>query len=227
MFKSKQVFNFVPSFNYFMDYNEKQVQIIETAERLFSDNGFEGTSVRDIAQVAGINIAMISYYFGSKEKLLEAIFVYRINYTRLTILNILESGNYSPMQKIEKLIESYIDKMMNNQCFYKLMNQSQIINELHKISDLIYESKTKNSEMVKKIVHEGQKTGEFRKNIDISMLMATMIGTANHIVNTQDYYRRYNNMQDMPQDEFQKHLRKKLFHYLKTLFKSILTNEEK
>jgi AcrR family transcriptional regulator len=210
-----------------MDYNEKQVQIIETAEKLFADNGFEGSSIRDIAQGAGVNIAMISYYFGSKEKLMEAIFLYRINYTRLTLLSILESGNISPLQKIEKLIDSYIEKMMNNQCFYRLMNQQQIVNEIHKISDLIYESKAKNTELVKKIVHEGQKDGTIKKNIDVTMLMTTLIGTSNHFIIAQDFYKRYNNMTDMPNEEFQKHLKKKLTHHLKTLFKSTLTHEEK
>ncbi len=48
-----------------MGYSDKHLQIISTAEQLFSKNGFDGTTVRDIAVGAGINIAMISYYFGS------------------------------------------------------------------------------------------------------------------------------------------------------------------
>ncbi len=46
---------------------------MDSAELLFSQKGFDGTSVRDIAEAAGINTAMISYYFGSKEKLMEEI----------------------------------------------------------------------------------------------------------------------------------------------------------
>ncbi|MEJ7683139.1 MAG: TetR family transcriptional regulator [Segetibacter sp.] len=72
-----------------MDYNEKQKQIIETAERLFSARGFDGTSVRDIADDAGVNIAMISYYFGSKEKLMEALFEQRITNIKLKVESLL------------------------------------------------------------------------------------------------------------------------------------------
>ncbi|MES1161400.1 MAG: TetR family transcriptional regulator, partial [Bacteroidota bacterium] len=50
--------------------SDKREHILIVAEELFGENGFDGTSVRDIAHKAGVNLAMISYYFGSKEKLL-------------------------------------------------------------------------------------------------------------------------------------------------------------
>ena len=53
--------------------NDKQLQILLVAEKLFAEKGFDGTSIRNIAKEAGINIAMVSYYFGSKEKMLEAL----------------------------------------------------------------------------------------------------------------------------------------------------------
>ena len=61
-----------------MAYNDKHIQIIETAEQVVPKKGYEATTVRDIAEQAGVNIAMISYYFGSKEKLLEAVFNHRM-----------------------------------------------------------------------------------------------------------------------------------------------------
>ena len=59
---------------------DKREHILVVAEGLFGEKGFDGTSVRDIAQVAGVNLAMISYYFGSKEKLLESLIEYRAGY---------------------------------------------------------------------------------------------------------------------------------------------------
>ena len=46
-----------------MDFNDKQIEIIDIAEQLFALQGYDGTSVRDIASKANINVAMISYYF--------------------------------------------------------------------------------------------------------------------------------------------------------------------
>jgi len=50
---------------------EKGVQerLLDAAEELFCEHGFEGTHVRDIAAVTGCNIAAVNYYFGGKEKL--------------------------------------------------------------------------------------------------------------------------------------------------------------
>jgi len=56
-----------------IEKTDKRAHILTVAEQLFAEQGFDGTSVRDIAQGANVNLAMISYYFGSKEKLLEAL----------------------------------------------------------------------------------------------------------------------------------------------------------
>jgi AcrR family transcriptional regulator len=49
-------------------------RIFLAAERLFAERGFDGVSVRDIVQAAGVNLAAVSYHFGSKSELLLAVF---------------------------------------------------------------------------------------------------------------------------------------------------------
>ena len=73
-------------------FNDKQIQILEVAETLFAEKGFDGTSIRDIAKEAKINIAMVSYYFGSKERLLESLIFYRTSDLKNQLDNI---GFYS------------------------------------------------------------------------------------------------------------------------------------
>jgi AcrR family transcriptional regulator len=48
-------------------------RLLDAAEELFSERGFDGTSVRDLAGAAGCNIASVNYYFGGKEKLYEEV----------------------------------------------------------------------------------------------------------------------------------------------------------
>ena len=70
-----------------IELNDKKIQILEVAEKLFSEKGFEGTSIRDISKHAKINIAMVSYYFGSKERLLEALILYKTSDLKLQLEN--------------------------------------------------------------------------------------------------------------------------------------------
>lgn len=48
---------------------ETKTKIIDVARVLFSEHGFEGTSIREIAKLANVNVAAINYHFGSKEHL--------------------------------------------------------------------------------------------------------------------------------------------------------------
>jgi len=199
---------------------------METAETLFAEKGFNGTSVRDIAEKANVNLAMISYYFGSKDKLLEALFSYRGEYLKITLENMIEDKEGSSLEKMNTLIDHYIDKVLKQQCFSRIMVREQVLNHTGFTAKLIFEMKKRNQELISRLIHDGQKKGEFKKNIDIAMMMATLIGTANTMVATQHYYREINNLQSLSEDEFQKHIKKKLSQHLKKLFKAILTNEE-
>lgn len=61
---------------------DKREHIINTAIKLFASKGFEGTSIRDLAAAADVNVAMVNYYFGSKEKLFESMVEHNVAYTR-------------------------------------------------------------------------------------------------------------------------------------------------
>ena len=117
-----------------MDYNDKQIQIIATAEKLFASKGFDGTSVRDIAEAAGINLAMISYYFGSKEKLMEALFDQRTGHIKMRVESLLKDDALDPFEKLGVLIDEHINKAIDLQLFYKIMVTEQMINKNHVIT---------------------------------------------------------------------------------------------
>jgi len=209
-----------------MDWSEKQLVIMDAAEQLFADKGFDGTSVRDISEAAGVNLAMISYYFGSKEKLMEAMFTHRGQTMTLQLQNIIDNRQLTPIQKVEKLIDEYIDRIFKKQGFHRIMVREQMGHANKPISGQILKLKQTNQELVRELIQQGQKSGDFKKNIDISFLMMTLVGTTSQLVTTQGFYRQLNGLEDMPDEVFQKTMRKKLGHYMKTLFKAMLTYEE-
>jgi type III secretory pathway component EscU len=78
---------------------------------------------------------------------------------------------------------------------------------------------------IKKLINEGQKIGQFKRSIDIPLMMATLTGTLSQMITSQRLYKEMNNLEHLPEAEFQKHLKKKLTAHLKNLFKVILTYE--
>jgi AcrR family transcriptional regulator len=208
-----------------MGYSGKQIQIMEAAEKLFSEKGFAGTSVRDIADEAGVNLAMISYYFGSKEKLMEALFKYRGEHMKLQLESMLKNKELTSLQKMNLLIDGFIERIMKQQGFHRIMTREQMVSMGGPTSKLIHQLKKTNQELIKQLIQEGQKRGEFKKNIDVPLMMMTLIGTASHLLTTRHYYREINNLQSLSDEEFERHLKKKLSNHLKFVFKALLTYE--
>jgi len=209
-----------------MNFNDKQLQIIETAETLFADKGFGGTSVRDIAEVAGINVAMISYYFGSKEKLMEALFELKTGKLQIRVESLLKDETLTPFQKVNVLIDEHIERMSQSQCFYKIMLSEQVINTNVAIIKKLSELKVKNAELINEIVKEGQEKGVFKKKVDVVLMLNTMIGTGWQTFVSKDYYRNFNEEDKALTDEqYLEQLKTKLSIHIKTLFKAILSYE--
>ncbi len=208
-----------------MELNEKQIQIIETAERLFAERGFDGTSVRDIADEAGVNVAMISYYFGSKEKMMEALFELRVGSVKIRVESLIKDESLSPLEKVNMLIDEHIDRVMQKQCFHKIMMGVVATNKNPAILKAANSVKIRNAEVVTELIKDGQKKGVFKKKIDVILMMNTMVGTVSQTMMSQTYYREFNKQQDMPDEEFELLLKRRLSIHIKTLFKAILTNE--
>ncbi len=207
-----------------MELNDKQVQLIETAEKLFAEKGFDATSVREIAKVAGINLAMISYYFGSKEKLLEAIFNYRINNSIFE--SIVNDSSRSPWQKIEYLIDNFIDRVSEKECFHRMMVRQQMFSKNELLTNLLNDARMRNIEILNRTVKEGQDHGQFKENVDSPMLIITMIGTVYQMINTQGFYRKFHGLEKLNDADFQAYMKNTLKMHLKQLFKNLLGYEK-
>lgn len=208
-----------------MEYNGKQNQILSTAERLFSTKGFDGTSVRDIADDAGVNIAMISYYFGSKEKLMEALFEQRTTNIKVKVESLLKDENFNPFEKVELLAEDFITRIMNKKRFFKIMMCEQVINKNPVILSLINDLKKKNLEEFNKLIKDGQQKGVFKKDVDILILMNILIGSISQMMMTIDQYRELNGLQNVSEEQVYDQMKKKLSENTKVLFKALLSYE--
>lgn len=85
-------------------------KILEAAKEVFFDKGMHGARMQDIADKAGINKAMLHYYFRSKDKLFETIFIDATNHLFPMLSSILESDK-TVFEKIEVLCSEYINQV--------------------------------------------------------------------------------------------------------------------
>jgi AcrR family transcriptional regulator len=85
-------------------------RILHAAERLFAEHGMSGVGLRAITGAAKVNLASISYHFGSKDGLLEALFAARaapIAEERMRLLDeCMKSANGAPA--LENLLDAFI-----------------------------------------------------------------------------------------------------------------------
>jgi AcrR family transcriptional regulator len=203
----------------------KQIQLLDSAEVLFSQKGFDGTSVRDIAEAAGINTAMISYYFGSKEKLMEEIFERKSLNIREKVDNLLKDDSLDPFQKIYSLVDVYVEGIFQRKTFHRILLCEQIINQNPPIIQMVEKMKVRNSECINDLIRLGQKKGLFKKNIDIPMLTNTLIGTLSHMLINMEFYKNYHGLQSLSDEELERVVKKKVSTHIKNIYKAILTHE--
>jgi len=70
---------------------EVKDRIMQVASEMFIRNGYDGTSVRDIATAADTNVAMVNYYYGSKYNLFEIIFEKALSVLMRRVADVLNS----------------------------------------------------------------------------------------------------------------------------------------
>ena len=89
--------------------HETRTRILDAAEELFMQHGFEGTSMRLLTAKAGVNLAAVNYHFGSKHALIEAVFRRRLdpmNQARLAGLEALEAQGHAAAP--EEIIRAFL-----------------------------------------------------------------------------------------------------------------------
>ena len=89
-------------------------KIKEAARKVFLEKGYGQARTRDIADEAGINLALLNYYYRSKEKLFDIIMEESLQKVFSLIINIANDQNTSLEEKISKAVNRYIDSILAN-----------------------------------------------------------------------------------------------------------------
>ena len=87
-------------------------RIKAAARKVFHQKGFAGTRTRDIAEEAGINHAMLNYYFRSKEKLFGIVMMETMAQFFKGVNLMLNDENTSLEEKIDLIVSNYVDLLL-------------------------------------------------------------------------------------------------------------------
>jgi len=89
-------------------------KIKEAARKVFTQKGYAATRTRDIADEAGINLALLNYYFRSKEKLFELVMTEKMSQFFGFIGPAINDEDTTLQNKLESIAEHYVDLLQEN-----------------------------------------------------------------------------------------------------------------
>jgi len=88
-------------------------EILDAAEVIFSDKGYAGTPLREIAEQANVTQALISYYFGSKFGLFQAVFLRRSELVSKERLEALKALETQVAPKVSDIVRSFLEPVLS------------------------------------------------------------------------------------------------------------------
>lgn len=207
-----------------MEKTDKRTDILRAAEKLFAEFGYEGTSTRQISKESGANMAMINYYFGSKEGVFLEIMEDRISGFK-TQLNLIAEEPIPAKEKLLKVVEQYAKRIFSNVCFHKMMHRELSLTQRPEMFTQIKEAMAQNLNVIESIINSGIKDGHFRQ-VDVRMIIVSIMGTIsmvatspNKVIPDVDF--------DIKNDEQRAILEQRLVVHLKDLIITHLTIPKK
>ena len=114
--------------------------IIESAKILFIKNGYRGTSMREIAIDAKVNLAMLNYYFRSKDNLFELIFREAFEMMSCNVISALSSTDDNTLEKVAKFVDVYVNGLIKNPAIPSFIFQ-EVLNNPQRLSSQFKDNK--------------------------------------------------------------------------------------
>ena len=90
-----------------------EISILNAAEQLFLEKGFNGVSTTQIAQMVGCNQALIHYYYRTKANLFQKVFENKMKYI-ISLFEIIDDKNLSFQERLVIKIKSHFDALVQN-----------------------------------------------------------------------------------------------------------------
>ncbi len=171
-------------------FTEKQIHILEVAEKLIAKKGFEGTSVRDISSTAEINVAMISYYFGSKEKMMSYLYQYRVRKTRENFAEFAETiKEGKPEMQMKELVKFVVGQLFKYSYFHGFVTQE--LRHTEHLKEELMDFYSTFTVKLDDVIKKGVASGVFHHAPKPEDIITIIIGSALFVIRNKNFYQMY------------------------------------
>ncbi len=158
--------------------SDTRAEILAAARRVFAQRGLDGTSVREVAEAAGVNNAMIYYHFKDKQDLYRSVLSDSFS-SMATIWNDeIFKTSASVKQKIQKYVEGFIRFQQVNEDLRRILAM-EFAGSGQKSTWICEKYFADNYAHLTRIFREGMRKGELKK-FDPSLAVASLIGVVVH-----------------------------------------------
>ena len=155
-------------------------ELLVVAADIFAKKGYKATSVREIAEKAGINKATIYHYFSSKEEMLFKIMDNAME-EALKNLEKIRAENIDPMTKLENVLKFYSKYYVSKQAdLILLVNELNSLKEEYK--NLLIEKERKYVELMKSILFELKEKGMLKDELPITVIVFTFFSIIHYTI---------------------------------------------
>ena len=171
-------------------FSEKQIHILDVAKKLIAKKRFEGTSIRDISTEAKINVAMISYYFGSKEKMMSYLYRYRVQKTRESFAEfaeIIKEGK--PEMQMKELVKYVVNQLFKYNYFHGFVTQE--LRHTEHLKDDLLEFYTTFTNKIDDVIKKGVATGVFTNAPKPEDVLTLIVGSSLFVIRNKNFYELY------------------------------------
>ena len=159
-----------------MAENDCRTNLIETATPLFAEKGFHGVSVRELAKAAGVNLSMISYYFGGKEGLYAEVLSEQ--FSTLRRLAEIRTMDADPLKKFELYVRATVSRYRKNPYLLRFYT-SELTNPTPCFETIVKPAIKGVVQILQETFTEGLTHEQFREGLDPTDTVLALAGMIN------------------------------------------------
>ena len=140
-------------------------KILDVAESLFARKGYDGTTIKQIGGGAGLNPALIYYYFDGKEGLYKAV-LQRFFDTVLAQGVAVLDGTVPPEDAIRRLLSLQAEWLLARPNLYRLLVREMVDHDARHAQEVMLQMAAGPFQRLCRVIEQGQRSGTFRTDLE-------------------------------------------------------------